>query len=84
VATNIHHLATEFEGESPRTSQYPPGTCFDCQVVNVEYLYDWATSGAVLTQILRITGARGPDGNPIPYPSVPLEEAEPGPLASDS
>jgi hypothetical protein len=70
---NVHHTAIEFVNGGPRFKAYPPGTAFDCQLVNVEIRYDYSSGGYVKTEILRVTGARGPEGS-LPYPSEP----EPG------
>lgn len=71
---NVHHVAIEFENGGPQFKQYPPGTAFDCTLVRVEVRYDHSSGGHVLTQIMRVTGARGPEG-PLPFPSEPVERA---------
>jgi hypothetical protein len=65
---NVHHVAIAFENGGPQFKKYPPGTAFDSQLVNVEVRYDHSSGGHVVTYVLRVTGARGPEG-PLPYPS---------------
>ena len=71
-----HHTAVTFEGEDPRVKHYPPGTCFDAVIVNVELRYDHSAGAWVLTHVLRVTGARDTYGNSIPYPQRPRATKE--------
>jgi len=67
---NVIHTAIEFEGADPRAKQYPAGTCFDCDLDSIEVRYDHSSGGWVLTQVLRVVGARNADGDPSTWPPL--------------
>lgn len=58
----------EFVDPGIRWKAYPPNTEFDIEVVRVGVTYDNDCGSPIITQYVRVVGARGPLGERLTFP----------------